>query len=127
MDIAVGTVGALVMPHNIFLHSALVQSRKIDMSHSGAKQEAIMYNGIESALSLGVTVIINLFVVAVFAEGFFEKGAGAADVGLSTAGECASPLPRSFLQQNSPCRDPGGHGAPCRTSLDGALVPAGLG
>ena len=48
LNLAVGIVGALVMPHNIFLHSALVQSRKIDTSHAGAQREAILYNAIES-------------------------------------------------------------------------------
>lgn len=76
------------MPHNIFLHSALVQSRKIDMSHREAKKEAILYNAVESAVSLSITVVINLFVMAVFAVGFYGKDV-AAQVGLSSAGECA--------------------------------------
>jgi natural resistance-associated macrophage protein 2 len=85
LDIAMGVVGALVMPHNIFLHSALVQSRKIDMSSKVAKREAILYNAIESGASLGITVVINLFVVAVFAAGFHGTDA-VKDVGLSSAG-----------------------------------------
>lgn len=86
LSIAAGIVGALVMPHNIFLHSALVQSRKIDDSRVGANREAILYNAIESAVSLSITVMINLFVMSVFAAGFHDVGI---EVGLSTAGECA--------------------------------------
>eukprot|EP00892_Ulva_mutabilis_P003688 jgi/Ulvmu1/1691/UM116_0002.1 len=85
MDIAVGIVGALVMPHNIFLHSALVQSRKIDVSAAGAKHEAIVYNAIESAASLAVTVVINLSLMSVFASGFYGESS-IPEVGLSTAG-----------------------------------------
>lgn len=86
MDIAVGIVGALVMPHNIFLHSALVQSRKIDLGHNSAKHEAIVYNSIESAASLFITVIINLSLMAVFASGFHTLEHDIPEVGLSTAG-----------------------------------------
>lgn len=82
------------MPHNIFLHSALVQSRKIDLRHNSAKREAVTYNAIESAVSLSITVFINIFVMSVFAKGFHGQE-GIADVGLSTAGECA---PHSRLQ-----------------------------
>ena len=76
------------MPHNIFLHSALVQSRKIDMTQPAAKREAILYNAVESGASLAITVVINLFVMSVFAVGFFGKLEGA-QVGLSNAGKCA--------------------------------------
>jgi natural resistance-associated macrophage protein 2 len=95
LQIAVGIVGALVMPHNIFLHSALVQSRKLDTSRQGAKKEAILYNAIESGVSLAVTVVINLFVMSVFAMGFYGTEADD-EVGLSTAGKCASPVPSIF-------------------------------
>ena len=45
-------MGSLIMPHNIYLHSALVQSRKLMANTPGHKKEALMYFGIESALSL---------------------------------------------------------------------------
>ena len=88
------------MPHNIFLHSALVQSRKIDMSHAGAKREAILYNAVESAVSLSITVVINLMVMAVFAVGFYGTDA-AASVGLSSAGKCVPDLLSAAI--NVPC------------------------
>jgi NRAMP (natural resistance-associated macrophage protein)-like metal ion transporter len=90
MAIAAGMVGALVMPHNIFLHSALVQSREIDLTSTSAKREAIMYHSIESAFSLGITVVINLCLMAVFASGFHGRAElGITEVGLGSAGKCA--------------------------------------
>ena len=48
LDIAVGIVGAVIMPHNIYLHSALVLSRKINRSKTARVREANLYNYIES-------------------------------------------------------------------------------
>jgi natural resistance-associated macrophage protein len=83
---AVGVVGALIMPHNIFLHSALVQSRSIDISNTYRVKEALRYFSIESAIAIFVSFIINVFVVSVFAKAFF--GSDVADsIGLANAGE----------------------------------------
>ncbi|KAF6028214.1 SLC11A1 [Bugula neritina] len=67
---AVGIVGAIIMPHNIYLHSALVKSREVDRTKRSQIKEANFYFFIEAAIALFVSFIINLFVVAVFAEGF---------------------------------------------------------
>ena len=67
---AVGIVGAVIMPHNIYLHSALVRSRQIDRSKKGKIREANFYFFIESAIALFVSFIINMFVVVVFAQAF---------------------------------------------------------
>lgn len=83
---AVGVVGALIMPHNIFLHSALVQSRAIDVSSSSRVKEALQYYSIESSAALFVSFIINLFVVSVFAKTFFGTDI-AESIGLANAGE----------------------------------------
>ena len=64
---AVGVVGCVIMPHNVFLHSALVQSRKVDPKKIGRVQEALNYYSIESAAALAVSFMINLFVTTVFA------------------------------------------------------------
>ena len=69
--IAVGTVGSIIMPHNIYLHSALVRSRKVDRNDAKQVSEANMYFFIEGAIALFVSLIINVFVVCVFAAGFF--------------------------------------------------------
>ncbi|XP_063422811.1 natural resistance-associated macrophage protein 2-like [Mytilus trossulus] len=66
----VGIVGAVIMPHNIYLHSALVLTRNIDRTDKHEVAEAIKYNSIESAIALFVSFIINLFVLAVFAAAF---------------------------------------------------------
>jgi NRAMP (natural resistance-associated macrophage protein)-like metal ion transporter len=85
---AVSIVGAVIMPHNLYLHSALVkvgvfktvsrsssslQSRNIDRTKKARVSEANMYYFIESAIALLCSFIINLFVVAVFAHGLFQK------------------------------------------------------
>lgn len=83
---AVGVVGCIIMPHNVFLHSALVQSRDINRSKKGRVQEALNYYGIESTLALIISFIINLFVTTVFAKGFY--GTEMADsIGLVNAGQ----------------------------------------
>ncbi|XP_064613679.1 natural resistance-associated macrophage protein 2-like isoform X3 [Liolophura sinensis] len=70
---AVAIIGAVIMPHNIYLHSALVKSRKIDRSKRGQVREANMYFFIEAAIALFVSFVINVFVVSVFAEGFYGR------------------------------------------------------
>lgn len=83
---AVGVVGCVIMPHNVFLHSALVQSREIDPNKKGQVQEAINYYTIESTAALLVSFMINLFVTTVFAKGFY--GSKQADsIGLVNAGQ----------------------------------------
>eukprot|EP01113_Clastostelium_recurvatum_P025864 TRINITY_DN3107_c0_g1_i6.p1 TRINITY_DN3107_c0_g1~~TRINITY_DN3107_c0_g1_i6.p1 ORF type:complete len:503 (+),score=82.94 TRINITY_DN3107_c0_g1_i6:313-1821(+) len=82
---AMGLLGAIIMPHNLYLHSALVQTRKIDHSNKIEVQTAQKYYFIESAIALFVSMLINLFVVSVFAKGFY--GVPDADsIGLLTAG-----------------------------------------
>ncbi|KAJ8964406.1 hypothetical protein NQ317_003100 [Molorchus minor] len=70
---AVGVIGAVIMPHNLYLHSALVKSRDIDRKKPEKLNEARLYYFIESSLALLVSLIINIFVVAVFAFGLFQK------------------------------------------------------
>ncbi|XP_041478398.1 natural resistance-associated macrophage protein 2-like isoform X1 [Lytechinus variegatus] len=70
---AVGIIGAIIMPHNIYLHSALVKSRDVDRTKKEAVKEANKYYFIEASIALLVSFIINLFVVSVFAEGLHDK------------------------------------------------------
>lgn len=72
---AVGVIGAIIMPHNIYLHSALVKSRDVNRQKREEISEANKYFFIEAAIALFVSFIINVFVVAVFAEGFYGKNA----------------------------------------------------
>ena len=69
---AVGIIGAVIMPHNIYLHSALVKSRDIDRSKKQAVKEANFYYFVEATIALFISFLINLFVVSVFAEGFYD-------------------------------------------------------
>ena len=61
------------MPHNLYLHSALVKSRGIDRRKSTAVRQANMYFFVESAIALFVSFLINVFVVAVFAAGMIHS------------------------------------------------------
>uniref|UniRef100_A0A672JDJ5 Natural resistance-associated macrophage protein 2-like n=1 Tax=Salarias fasciatus TaxID=181472 RepID=A0A672JDJ5_SALFA len=73
LEQAVGIVGAVIMPHNIYLHSALVKSRDVDRKNKKEVKEANKYFFIESAVALFVSFLINVFVVAVFAQAFYNK------------------------------------------------------
>ncbi|XP_006651593.2 metal transporter Nramp6-like [Oryza brachyantha] len=82
---AVGLVGCVITPHNVFLHSALVQSRKIDPGNECQVGEALRYYTVESTVALVVPFMINLFVTAVFAKGFHGTEE-AGSIGLENAG-----------------------------------------
>ncbi|XP_063765844.1 natural resistance-associated macrophage protein 2-like isoform X1 [Eleginops maclovinus] len=73
LEQAVGIVGAVIMPHNIYLHSALVKSRDIDRKNKNEVKEANKYYFIESTIALFISFLINVFVVAVFAQAFYGK------------------------------------------------------
>lgn len=61
------------MPHNLYLHSALVKSRNIDRSKKEKVRDANFYYFVEAAIALFVSFIINVFVVSVFANGLYQK------------------------------------------------------
>merc|ERR1719348_974607 len=70
---AVGVIGAIIMPHNLYLHSALVKSRDIDRTKKKEVREANFYFFIEAAVALFMSFLINVFVVSVFAKGLYDK------------------------------------------------------
>ncbi|XP_072104820.1 natural resistance-associated macrophage protein 2-like isoform X1 [Mobula birostris] len=70
---AVGIVGAVIMPHNIYLYSALVRSRDVNRANKKEVREANRYFFIEACLALFVSFLINVFVVSVFAEAFYNQ------------------------------------------------------
>jgi len=70
---AVGVIGAIIMPHNLYLHSALVKSRDIDRTKKQEVREANFYFFIEAIVALFVSFLINVFVVSVFAAGLHGK------------------------------------------------------
>lgn len=71
--IAIGIIGATVMPHNLYLHSALVQSRKIDRSGEGIKR-AIRFNIIDSAIALNLALFVNAAILILAAAVFHKNG-----------------------------------------------------
>ncbi|XP_066473578.1 natural resistance-associated macrophage protein 2 isoform X1 [Tiliqua scincoides] len=73
LEQAVGIVGAVIMPHNMYLHSALVKSRQVNRANKKEVSEANKYFFIESCIALFISFLINVFVVSVFAEAFFGK------------------------------------------------------
>jgi len=71
--IAVGIIGATVMPHNLYLHSALVQTRKIKPDQQGIKR-AIKYNLIDSSIALNAAFFVNAAILILAATVFFTSG-----------------------------------------------------
>lgn len=71
--IAIGIIGATVMPHNLYLHSALVQTRKIKRDDAGIKQ-ALKLNFIDSAVALNLAFLVNAAILILAASVFFKAG-----------------------------------------------------
>ncbi len=71
--IAVGIIGATVMPHNLYLHSALVQTRKIDRTVKGIRK-SILYNFIDSAIALNAAFFVNAAILILAATAFYATG-----------------------------------------------------
>jgi manganese transport protein len=71
--IAIGIIGATVMPHNLYLHSSLVQTRKFDRTFKGIKQ-AIRYNLIDSVIALNLAFFVNAAILILAAATFFTNG-----------------------------------------------------
>src|SRR6185436_3611940 len=66
-------IGATVMPHNLYLHSALVQTRKIKRDKEGIKK-AIRLNIIDSAVALNLAFFVNAAILVLAATVFFKTG-----------------------------------------------------
>jgi natural resistance-associated macrophage protein 2 len=84
MNQAIGLIGAVIMPHNLYLHSSLVLTRKVDTRKKGLVKEANIYNAIESSISLFISFMISFAVVGTFAY-YHDKGGEAADLNLRNA------------------------------------------
>src|SRR5271165_1058642 len=70
--IAIGIIGATVMPHNLYLHSALVQSRKLQKDTQSIRR-AIDFNTIDSVAALTVAFFVNAAILVLAATVFFGK------------------------------------------------------
>lgn len=71
--IAIGIIGATVMPHNLYLHSALVQTRKIRSDDAG-KKKAIRMNVIDSTIALNLAFFVNAAILILAATAFHKTG-----------------------------------------------------
>nr|CDS27656.1 divalent metal transporter DMT1B [Hymenolepis microstoma] len=93
LEQAVGIIGAIIMPHNFYLHSALVKSRDVNRKDNRAIAVANFYFFLEACIALGVSLAINIFVVAVFSEGFYGKSVA------EVINNCSAShtIPESFL------------------------------
>ena len=70
--VAIGIVGATVMPHNLYLHSALVQSRQLQKDGRSVRR-AILFNTIDSAAALTIAFFVNAAILVLAATVFFGK------------------------------------------------------
>lgn len=71
--VAIGILGATVMPHNLYLHSALVQTRVIGQTDEG-KQQACKYNLVDTAVALNAAFFVNAAILIVAASVFYKHG-----------------------------------------------------
>ena len=71
--IAMGILGATVMPHNLYLHSALVQTRKVERTPEGLRQ-ANKFNLIDSVFALNAAFFVNTAILVMAAAVFFRNG-----------------------------------------------------
>jgi len=70
--VAIGIIGATVMPHNLYLHSALVQSRKIQQDEHSIRT-AIRFNTIDSTVALAIAFFVNAAILVLAATVFYHK------------------------------------------------------
>jgi len=71
--IAIGIIGATVMPHNLYLHSALVQTRKVKRDDASIRK-AIKFNTIDSAIALNLALFVNAAILILAAAVFYKNG-----------------------------------------------------
>ena len=95
LEVAIGILGATVMPHNLYLHSALVQSRRIG-DDAASKSQACRYNLIDTTVALNVAFFVNAAILVLSAAVFYRNGQEVASI------ETAHELLPSFLGPLAP-------------------------
>jgi manganese transport protein len=88
--LAIGILGATVMPHNLYLHSALVQSREYERTARG-RREALRFATLDTRVALSIALLINGAILVLAASTFHTPGAATA-VGIQDAYRLLSPL-----------------------------------
>lgn len=71
--IAIGIIGATVMPHNLYLHSSLVQTRKFERTPAGMKK-AIRFNLLDTTIALNLAFFVNAAILVLAAAAFYVNG-----------------------------------------------------
>jgi manganese transport protein len=71
--VAIGILGATVMPHNLYLHSSIVQTRSYEQTRAG-KREAIKFATIDSTVALSLALFINAAILITSAATFHTRG-----------------------------------------------------
>jgi manganese transport protein len=71
--VAIGILGATVMPHNLYLHSSLVQTRQIGLG-SAAKRSACRFNLVDSVVALNGAMVVNAAILILAGALFFQRG-----------------------------------------------------
>lgn len=71
--VAIGIIGATVMPHNLYLHSALVQSRKLPLTDDEHIRVAIRFNTIDSTVALAIAFLVNAGILVLAAMTFYGR------------------------------------------------------
>jgi len=82
--VAIGMLGATVMPHNLYLHSALVQTRQVTRSREGMRQ-ANRYNLVDSAVALNCAFLVNAAILILAAAAFHRHGRVVTELGQAHA------------------------------------------
>lgn len=77
--IAIGIIGATVMPHNLYLHSSLVQSRAIDKTHTGRSQ-ALKLNLVDTVVALNAAFFVNAAILIMSAATFHSRGIAVTEI-----------------------------------------------
>ncbi|WP_102959290.1 Nramp family divalent metal transporter [Mangrovicella endophytica] len=73
--LALGILGATVMPHNLYLHTSIVQTRAYDLDESG-RREAIRFATVDSTVALGFALLVNASILILAAAAFHGQGTG---------------------------------------------------
>jgi len=77
--VAIGIIGATVMPHNLYLHSALVQSRAVERTEDGMRQ-ACRFNLVDSVVALNGAFFVNAAILVVSAAAFWSHGIAVTEI-----------------------------------------------
>jgi manganese transport protein len=93
--VAIGIIGATVMPHNLYLHSALVQTRKIKREEKSIRQ-ALKLNFLDSTIALNLAFLVNAAILILAGAVFFKSGRTAVG-SIREAHQLLSPLLGSSL------------------------------